>query len=119
MAGFRDLVTQKGDGHEERAKGAKEIKKMWPTLYEVLVGSEKTATDLEVPPSTVAVFLEGTKAKFVINVKGGEATFFGVVADITKPFDSIECALMMGEVSRKRDSRQRYSGEELEKMGTL
>lgn len=119
MAGFRSLVTTKEDGHEARAKGAETIKEMWPTLYEVLVGTEKTATDMEVPPATVAVFLEGTKAKFVINVKGGEHTFFGVVADLAKPFDSIECALMMGEVSRKRDSGRKYSSEDLEKMGTL
>lgn len=119
MASFRDLVTGGKNEHASREKGSKSLKKETPLVAEIFTGTPAEGANSEVSPGTISFYMDGAQLKFSIYVKSPEVKYFGVVADILKPFESVNSALLMGDVSRKRHSEQGNGKTDPEKEALL
>lgn len=75
-----------------------------PVIASILGGSEATGETPEVAPGSITFFVREGKIRFSANVKSADTTIIGEVADALTPWESIEYALMAGEVSSKRYS---------------
>jgi len=106
MASFRDIVAGGKNEYGQREKGTKTLKKETPFVAEILAGSPAEGGNPEVSPGTIAFFMDGTQMKFSIFVKTPETKFFGVVQDPLNPWGSVNAALLLGDVSRKRHTEQ-------------
>lgn len=104
MASFRQLVTGGKDDSAARLKGVEKISEESPLVAEILAGSPQNGSQAEIPPSTVSFFMDGDKMKFKIFVKGDLGTFFGVVEDVLNPWGSINSAILVGDVSQKKNT---------------
>ncbi len=104
MAGFRDIVSGSTDEYQGRVKAALPLADEFPLVAESLAGTPANGTLPEIGPCSLGFYLDGDKAKFVVRVKGEDTVLFGVVADILNPWGSINSALLVGDVSRKRHS---------------
>jgi len=104
MGSFRDIVAGGKNEYGQREKGTKALKKETPLVSEVLTGSPAEGTSPEVSAGTIAFFMDGAQMKFSVFVKTPETKFFGVVQDILNPWASVNAALLLGDVSRKRHS---------------
>jgi len=106
MSTFRDLVTGGKNEFTSRSKAVESIKESCPLVAEILTGSPAEGGNPEVSPGSVSFYLDGSQVKFAIYVKSPESKFFGVVQDVLNLFASINSALLLGDVSRKRHSEQ-------------
>lgn len=106
MSVFRQLVTGGGDDYERRKKAVEALSGDFPIVAEVLAGSPGDGKTPPISEGSITFFLDADKAKFKIFVKSEGASYFGVVADMLNPWGSINSALLVNDVSRKRDSGQ-------------
>lgn len=106
MASFRDLVQGGKNEYGQRVKACRPIAEACPLVAEILSGSPADGENKEVSPGSISFFLDGSQLKFAIYVKAPEQKFFGIIQDITNPWQSINSALMIGDVSRKRHTEQ-------------
>lgn len=113
MATFRDLVSGGKNELSARQKAVKTISEECPLVAEILTGSPAEGVLPEVSPGSISFFLDGSQLKFAIYVKSPEQKFFGIIQDIANPWQSINSALLIGDVSRKRHSEQNGSSEKL------
>lgn len=106
MGSFAALLQGGNDEHGSRKKTAACLLKEFPLVAEALTGTPSENGNPEVPRCAISFYLDGGQAKFVIRVKGNETALFGVCGDLLNPWGSINSALLVGDVSRKRHSEQ-------------
>lgn len=109
MSSFRDLVQGGKNEYGQRIKACKPIAESFPFVAEILSGSPSDGENKEVSPGSISFFLDGSQLKFAIYVKSPEQKFFGIIQDIVNPWGSINSALSVGDVSRKRHSEHNGS----------
>jgi len=85
------------------------IRDQWPLIAQLLGGLPATNEREEVLGGTITIYIRDGQVKFVANVKSAFTTINGSVKDLKQPFDSIECALLTGEVSSKRYTERESS----------
>jgi len=94
MASVHDSYSSGTKGKDTRPQVSSDFRFAWPTIACLLEGrfdTEKQVVDI--PPMSVAIFCEADRMKFCITSQKASKVAFGVVADPSKPMDSIEQAL--------------------------
>lgn len=119
VGSIRSLINEKGDFNGGREKAVETIKEFAPLVAECLAGCPKDSQGEEMPPGSITFWLDGPVAKFTYSVKTISVTYYGTVADLAKPWESVNSALLMGEVSRKRHSVNENTLAELDKAGKV
>lgn len=85
------------------------IRDQWPLIADILGGLPATKEREAILGGTITIYIRDGQVKWSANVKGAETTFNGEIKDLKQPFDSIECALLTGQVSSKRYTERDYS----------
>ncbi len=116
---LRSLVSGVEDSSQMRLFVVQALQEEFPLVAEALAGAPATATQPELPPGTITFWLDGSTMKFTYSVRVLSQTFFGVVKDVLNPWASVHYALLMGDVSRKRHTKQETTLAELEKLGKI
>jgi len=106
---MRNLLFREKDLSAEARKVAAPLQENYPYVFELLGGLEKTATEDEVSPGTITVFIHEGKARFSANVKSLKTTLIGDVEDIVNLWGAINTALAMGEVKSKAMREQGFT----------
>ena len=109
MAGLRQLLKKEDNLDEQALKAAKVLEKSWPIVAEILGGSAATKTEDAISPGTITFFFHDGKWRFSANVKSEKKTIIGDVADIAKPWDSVNYAISEGEC-RQKEYTDRMNG---------
>ena len=117
--GLRGLVLGVEDNSERRSRAVEPLEDQFPLVAQALAGLPKSDHDEEVPPGTITFWLDGSTMKFTYSVKSVGITYFGVVADVMSPWRSVNDAILLGALSRKRHSGQSNSVAELDKLGKI
>lgn len=107
--GLLDLLGPNGDDGARARAIANTIRKDWPILAECLGGIAAKGGQEEILGGTVNIFIHEGKAKFNVNVKSKKITFFGEIKDLKNVFESIEFAMLTGQVSSKGYTERDYS----------
>lgn len=113
MAGLRQLLKKEDNLDEQALKAAKVLEKNWPIVAEILGGSAATKTEDAISPGTITFFFHDGKWRFSANVKSEKKTILGDVADITKPWESVNYAVSEGECRQKDYTGQRNGQTEI------
>lgn len=104
MESFFDLLQAENGSHEAKEKALATLAQEAPLVAQVLGGRAASANTPEISGGSVSFYMDGNRMKFTIFVKSPEQKFFGVVADPVNPWESVNTALLLGDVSRKRHS---------------
>lgn len=115
MAGLRDILKAEKDNGCEARKAVKIIAKEFPHVAEILGGIQGKEGETEVSPSAITIWIQDGQARFSTNVKSMSRTIIGDVADLAKPWESINYAIGDGKVSSKRYSEPKASMTEEQK----
>jgi len=109
FGGLRSILQGKTSSDDANRKAVDSIRESYPLIAEILGGMKAEKGQPEVLPGTLNFYVRDGVVKFSINVKSEKTTLFGDLADIAKPFDSIECALAAGKFASKPYSEQKGS----------
>jgi len=104
MESFFDLVQGENGSTKAKQAALEPLAKETPLVAQVLQGREAAGTSPAISGGSVSFYMDGNRMKFTIFVKSPEQKFFGVVADVLNPWGSVNSALLVGDVSRKRHS---------------
>lgn len=109
MAGLLDLLKQEKDNGNEARKACKTIAKDFPHVAEILGGIAGKEGQETVSPSAISIWIQDGQARFSTNVKSANRTIIGDIADLAKPWESINYAIGDGKVSSKRFTEPKAS----------
>lgn len=110
MASFRELVNAAGSDVHVLQKMAKPITDVYPTVGELLAGLPQLGEMPAIPGQRVTFWLEGTGMKCAIRHADGDTVIFVDIRDMLAPWQSIESALIGGDVSVRKEKHKRTSG---------
>jgi len=117
MAGLIDLLKQEKDNGTEARKACKAIAKDFPHVAEILGGIAGKEGQEPISPSAISIWIQDGQARFSTNVKSASRTIIGDIADLSKPWESINYAIADGKVSSKRFTEQKSNvTEEQQKL---
>lgn len=101
MSSYRDRMTKQVDDVAFWKELLKELEPLVPNVRDMLVGLYDDLGNQTVRGASITFWLDGARLKFVIRPKDQGLLGWGVCADSTKPWDSIELALMRDEIDWK------------------
>lgn len=104
--GLRGLVTGGKDVIQINQKAVEVLRETCPLVAEILAGVPASGDQPAFEGSTITFFVNDGRLRFSANVKSSLIKFVGDVADPSLPWESINTALLTGEVSSKRYTEQ-------------
>lgn len=113
---LRSLFVGAKSTHTNDRKAVARLGGDYPLIAAILGGSEAQGDTPEVEPASITFFVREGKIRFSANVKSADTTIIGEVGDALNPWQSIESALMAGQVSSKRYSDRKSISAEQEKL---
>lgn len=119
VGGLRALLNKGADVSEANSKAVEAIREEAPIVADILGGSPQVGENPGIEPGSITIYVRQGQLKWSAIVKSEKLKFFGDLADITKPLQSINCALMLGEYGVGDYTEQKPSYTEAQKKVIL
>lgn len=112
MSKLRGLLFGGRDRNAQAKKAVEPIEKDYPVVAEILAGCEAEGDSPAIPGGTISFWIYDGRLRASVNVKSQGKCFFLDVADITKPWASIQLAIELGEFGEKAEDVRRSTTEQ-------